>query len=348
MTFPAHVLTRLVIASSVPDHIALERLVECSGDWAGLLSSEDARSEFISLSKQINDYGYDEYPSYLPNVPPRSIQVLRNGTPWFSLAIFPSSSEACRVPPGGCEKVILVRWLLDSNYNIDSWYDHAAGKGMVWWQERLTGDEDVIAAEIISAICENAVDKTISPFISAAVINVLHDASSKKLAIKLLTDGLTEHNPKWRYLSLYRSIENGYLEEIKSQFDKEFFQDPQWAVNRANDALKSEMKQFFGFVQQRNLEDFFVDFAKAFDSLIQDNDRFAHAIDRSLRSGKSGGEQAPWQRGVARSYKVRCAIAHAGSGDTFIELHDGWRHSLEKMLPSLERAALKSCSIDLD
>lgn len=159
---------------------------------------------------------------------------------------------------------------------------------------------------------------------------------------------LSEVKPKWRFISLYRVFEHGYLELLFNKFRDGFFTAPRESAESLRSALDSEQAQFLELVREAKLEPHFDAIYGGFASLENSN-RFAATIGRVLKSRGSGAELAKSraEKAVAMCYQVRCAIVHAGSAAPVFEKFPDAPALLEAVLPDFERAVLEFVGMDL-
>ena len=344
VTLPTHIASLLGLQATAGKDEFSNRLFEYSTGCNGLLASDEAREFVCGLLSSPQTYVFENYPSYLRNATPRYCEVYLDGNEWFSLSVF-SEIELSLSPPGKIEEEILARWIADDKFSLQDWNTKLKGNALLKWASTppVAGTARfAFAYELISAICEAAVDERVSPLFKASIVEITeNNIQQQQSSIQLLGGALTEKNPKWRFLSLYRILENGYLGELLKKINTDFFYDPDRTLTEAQKSLKSEVAQFNEYVKSKNLESQFEDFSVRFDELIGKQDHFTHAIKRNI----DGTTDSNWKAGMIRAYKIRCAIAHAGSGDTYVELHPGWKASLEYLLPPLEEAALLSQGI---
>jgi hypothetical protein len=153
---------------------------------------------------------------------------------------------------------------------------------------------------------------------------------------------MSETKAKWRYLSLYRVFECGYLATILDSFNERFFESPMASVGEARVALESELTQFLALVTNAGLEAHFGRLHDAFESARGHGNKFAVALDRALRRVKQPeGVSSKEQKGVWLCYRIRCAIVHAGIETIVFDAFPDAAVCVEALLPACEAAVLE-------
>lgn len=346
---PAHITSQLQLPAQTTENELLTALESRNYSFPrDLLASPEARSSFIA---ELEKYPGQEV-ELLPCTPKITSYIYKeilfpNGDP-IKIGCFPEILPTVS-PPSSCEAVLMSRWLLDDSLDLSNWEESQAGKAIVIWPKSRPKDERALADVITTAIADAAVSSSISPMLSASSIQFdtlarFDDSFTKNL----LAEALQEANPKWRFLSLYRILENSYLSSILQKINASFFDDPKRTIDQAAESIKNEIQQFLELAANHRLETLFDGFQDAFDALIANNKTLAIGLERSAaNSVRQHSAKEKWQRGVIHCYKIRCAIAHAGGSGTFVERYVDWRNALEKLLPHLERLALTSLRISL-
>lgn len=345
ITLPGHIASALGLPSQADDASFTNCLYEFSGQCDGLLASNEirdyARCQLIAAAPHL----FESYPSFLKSAKPKYYLAYLDGKEWFSISVFPDH-DFTALPASKVEEDIVAKWITDSAFDLSAWNKALKGSALIKWLEAPPAASSVeypLVYELISAICEAAVEAKCSPFLKSTSIEISKRDIQGLSSIKLLGSALNEKNPKWRFLSLYRILENGYLGELLKKINTDFLADPDRTIADAQKTLKSEVVQFFEYVKSKAIESQFDDFNTRFEQLISDKNFLAHAIQRKI----DGSADSTWKTGVLCAYKIRCAIAHAGVGDTYVELHADWKSCLEYLLPPLEEAALLSHGIKL-
>ena len=162
----------------------------------------------------------------------------------------------------------------------------------------------------------------------------------------LLLEAVSEVKAKWRYLSIYRIFEHGYLATVFETLKSAFFSSPKESVAAAAAALDSELNQFFALAQNAALQVYFESLHDAFYGARASGNRFASALDHSLnQTGQVKLAKNKWQKGVLICYKTRCAIVHAGASSPIFDAYPDGPECLQVMLPACESALLQFVGI---
>lgn len=158
----------------------------------------------------------------------------------------------------------------------------------------------------------------------------------------LFLEAVSEVKVKWRFLSIYRVLEHGYLSEVFRTLESEFFSSPKESLAVATDSLESEIKQFISLVNAADLKNEFEIFCDQFEAIKANNNRFAYAIDKSMQQGgQTKIATNKWQKGVVIFYKIRCAVVHAGMTSPMYDALPDGGDCLEALLPTCEHLILK-------
>jgi hypothetical protein len=165
------------------------------------------------------------------------------------------------------------------------------------------------------------------------------------IQIRLLREAATVAYPKWRCLSLYRILENAYLTNIKQTLVAEFDVDAGRALDVAKKKVSSEVMQLVSLAEDADLGGEFLRFNLEVDALIAANNQFITKLDKGAEADPLYGSQELFKKGVLRFYKLRCAIAHAGTSSVIYEQFSDADAAATALLPSIEAIALKSLKI---
>jgi len=163
----------------------------------------------------------------------------------------------------------------------------------------------------------------------------------------LFIEAVSEIKSKWRYLSLYRVLEHGYLSDVLEKVNREFFRAPKESLQQALDAVESEAKSFISLADSAGLRVEFEGFYDKFYETKNGLNRFANALHHSLQQKGAAANIDKWAHGVVICYKVRNSIVHAGLSSPFIEAYDDGDACLENLLPTLESIVLKFLGVTI-
>lgn len=178
----------------------------------------------------------------------------------------------------------------------------------------------------------------------------LHSPNAEEKGVgyeRLFLEATSEVKAKWRFLSLYRILEHGYISEIFKTLKTEFFRSPNESLERARKNVENEMQQFLALVKSATLDCHFDAICRRFDELKTSGNRFANAIQHSMDKGgklPSSGRDAS-DKGVHVCYKIRCAIVHAGLAGPIFDAYDDASACVEGILCDCEAATLQFLGI---
>ena len=163
---------------------------------------------------------------------------------------------------------------------------------------------------------------------------------------RLLFEAVTTMQPKWRFLSLYRILENAYLSNIRNALIAAFDKDATQAVEDAQKKLQSEVNQLISLMTEVGMEPEFQAFDVAFESLLVHGNRYCHALDRNAK-GETQYRESREKKAVVRLYKMRCSIAHAGTSSVIFEQLSDADSAAVTLLPCVEAIVLRSLGISI-
>jgi hypothetical protein len=241
-------------------------------------------------------------------------------------------------------------WHLHWREDVLGWREKAKGMAIIGLPDALGNRND--ALRLLSAIfsldhIDLPIQKLPSPIAATSShVKVLGGlVGYTSTTARLLAQAITESNPKWRCLSLYRILENAYLSNIKKQLDADFQKDAAKAVEIAAKSLKSELEQLFLLADNVGLANEFLLFNTAVETLIGVGNQFMIALDRSASTEVYYRDPAQYKKGVLRFYKLRCSIAHAGTSSVFYEQFRDADTAAFALLSSIEKIALKCAGL---
>lgn len=149
---------------------------------------------------------------------------------------------------------------------------------------------------------------------------------------------------RWRFLSLYRILERGYLSSILQNINKEFMKSPRSTVAYASHRLEDDYSQFVDLVKTYQMDSFFEDFANYMESLSDGMNEYAIRLKREISEDRLN-KNSKVENGVLQCYKVRCSIVHAGSSALVIDEFSDADDALRSLLIPLENAVIKYVGI---
>jgi hypothetical protein len=161
-------------------------------------------------------------------------------------------------------------------------------------------------------------------------------------------EAISEFKAKWRFLSMYRIFEHGYLAEIFETLQGTFFTVPKESLAVASKAVENEIVQFIALVKKAGLENHFKSLFDVVEAQKGAGSNFAFAIERSIELNKQNQLAAnDAEKGVIYCYKVRCSIVHAGLTAPIFDAFPDASDFLELILPSVESASLNFLGITI-
>jgi len=308
------------------------------------LSSDDFETAAIEIDDSVDSIEM----SKLSRAPAdwKYLEVWNDGTrECFGVG---TPSENAGLPPTAAGQALVKAWFVDSS-TIDG---SGISEGNLIKGLLTVGTVKDFASRLLDTWGEACVTLDGSRVTPSWITNtqILIQRDSKLVAPSLpglkyeslFIEALSEVKVKWRYFSLYRILEHGYLSEIFNQLKNEFFFSPKETLQKALTSVESELKQFVSLAAAGGLEAEFEVFYDEFQKVKGALNRFANAIDRSIQvSGQHKLVEGKWQCGVLVCYKIRCAIVHSGLSSPIFEAYVDGPACLEVLLPRLESISLK-------
>lgn len=257
----------------------------------------------------------------------------------------------------------LILWgLLDPDLGLcQAWSDRPDGV-VIDWREKLKGaaivaipkglgsegrvNEMLCAALALKHTSAAPVVLPTMGMVNASSIVFGADFSAyRSVQIQLLGEAIQEERQKWRFLALYKILENAYLENIKNVFLGDFAKDPKQAAANATRNLGSELNQLDILATSLNLTTEFEDFNAAFEAQLPGN-TYLVAIDESARADRDYyGSQQIYKKGLVRYYKMRCSIAHGGTRSVIFEEFGDASLGVQGILDTAAALAFKTMRI---
>lgn len=269
------------------------------------------------------------------------------------------AAEPMRTLPTALEN--LVFWaLVDPALSWHENWDQAQDVYVSSWRAKAQGQAIVAlpigsppeALRLISALFGL---KHAELGISLSAPPLLNNATSVNIAASIPNIGLVQTrlvneagavaHPKWRCLALYRILEHGYLSNIKKKLLADFDADASGALGEALEKVANEINQLISLAEEADLRGEFEQFDAMIETLIASGNSFIIKLDRGAKNHTLYRSSDRYKKAVLRFYKLRCAIAHAGTSSVIYEQFSDSDQAATALLPSIETIAMKSLKI---
>jgi len=349
MELPSHVQAALGIASSITeDDLAVH---ETAGRFAQLTFGLSG-AEFASAAANATSVNASYLIQAAARVP-RSwqyLEILYDGAVECAGVCTPEIGAG--LPPTAASQVLVGAWFFDSTlldgnnvvpqkvvHNLKTASTAAAFPVRIlkeWSQVCPTFEGSIIPPVWVS--------KSQIQITSGSRVQIGHAPASRFQ--DLFIETVSEVKSKWRYLSIYRIFEHGYLSEVFEILKSSFFGSPKESLQAASSSLESELNQFISLVHNTGLNNHFALLHDEFETSRKSGNRFAVAIEQSFRqTGQIKLVKEKWQKGVLICYKIRCAIVHAGVSSPIFDAYPDGSVCLDVVLPVCESAVLQFLGI---
>jgi hypothetical protein len=341
LQLPPHV-AKAIEATDEDDRVAVAQRVRLLANPIGALLTDDARAYFESLLGNLPITSVIEVcDTSVETLEWRFRKVEFDGLGCAELLEIPDSSNLL-LPPTDSEPLLVRAWLATDKL-VDARNELRRNIAVFEWATTATDE----LKQVVRSLC--GVQTGASPSLAeriwkpASSIEIRTNSrilrsSDGSLLRQMFAEAATELSLKWRFLSLYRILEHGYIENVFKELSDRFLSEPKEAVKDATTALGSEVEQLIRLVEAHRLRDHFQEVLRINDSLIASNNKFAFLVDRE--ASKKSNYPEPYKRGVAIYYQIRCAIVHAGSYSVMLDRTPGGDDALVAHLPEIESAVL--------
>lgn len=243
-----------------------------------------------------------------------------------------------------------AQWRETSSGLVSEWRQLACGHAIVATPVGMCPE----SLRVVSAIfglqhSEVHAPLPLSPLaVQAAAISITAPSSRISLVqARLISQASSVTHPKWRCLSLYRILENAYLNNIKKILLAEFDIDAGKALDDAKKKVVSEPNQLIALADEADLKTEFELLDAEFERLLASGNQFIIRLDKAAESELLYRAPERYKKAVIRFYKLRCAIAHAGTSSVIYEQFPDADQAVMAMLPFIEVIALKSLKISM-
>lgn len=241
-----------------------------------------------------------------------------------------------------------------NNVSVVEWKRALSGHALVACP-RDSGYDSVKLRRLVAAIFQIEHTELPRRAVASSLIDIASSITVKSSEVlntlsktKLLSEAVAETQPKWRFLSLYRIVENAYLTNIKKRLIQAYDTDAKSAIDEAKKSLQSEINQLVALAEENDLIPELSPFNVQFDSLLAKHNRFLYAIERSAMDESLYKAQETYKKAIVRFYKLRCSIAHGGTSSTIFEEHLDGNDALMSLMADVEAIAMKSLELELN
>ncbi|NJA90145.1 hypothetical protein HCX48_13070 [Rhodocyclus tenuis] len=335
-------------------------LIEQSGrdPLDGLLVTEEAREAALAFLRNISGYGV-RVVKQLALTQQKYCKVQIDGeTSPVLVALMKDCAEDL---PTEMENLILLA-ILQDKFNFGSaWRDGPGGRVLKW-----RGETEGLAIVAEPLPHKREVARTVAalfsledagfqlpvapPSIAQSSSNINIGSPARHFSEvqgRLVFEAASVTHPKWRFLSLYRILENAYLRSIKEALLEEFDKDANKAVEDARKKLTSEINQLVNLMKSQKLDSQFIAFNDEFEKQLLQRNRYVTALDKTAELESGFGNRDVAVKAVVRFYKMRCSIAHAGTSSVIYEQLPDANAAVIDLLPAVEAIVHGSLNISL-
>lgn len=240
------------------------------------------------------------------------------------------------------------QWRETASGQVSNWRKVSAGKAIVATPIAMRAEGlRVVSAIFGLAHSEISSPAPISPLVasSAAITIVAPSQNIGVVQARLINEASSIGHPKWRCLALYRILENAYLTNIKRILLADFDVDASKALEDAKKKVGREPNQLVSLAEEADLTTEFVSLDVEFERLLVAGNQFIVKLDKGAENDELYRAQERYKKAVLRFYKLRCAIAHAGTSSVIYEQFADADQATTALLPLIEAIALKSLKI---
>jgi hypothetical protein len=331
----------------------------------GLLNLEANRNAIEESLELLPSYRLSYFDSIQPIATPKVFQIYFQGN---VNPVLVGSMGISEIETLSTELEKLVFWsLLDPNLisrintrlttdgNVIDWRNFFKGKAII--AEPINSALPPLAMPYVHSLfglktLENCKTQAPpSPTTSASTISIdIPGLSITNSNVRLAFEAVTETSPKWRALSLYRILENAYLDNIKKEMLRRFDTQPKFALKEAALQLSSELIQLITLAESTDLRSECMKWNDTFEILLATQNSYATALDSEAKEDKDFYGSKPekiYKKALLRLYKLRCSIAHAGTSSVIYEQHTDADTATVALIPDMEKIIYKLLKIQI-
>ncbi|WP_431823121.1 hypothetical protein [Burkholderia sp. F1] len=163
---------------------------------------------------------------------------------------------------------------------------------------------------------------------------------SKVEEFGILREALSETRIKWRFLLLYRILENGYIRNLLESIQNSIFFNPKDTLIKASDSVQNEFSQLTALIDKNGLGEHFDAIRKAVYKGKTSN-KFLEALQDKLDSDSRAKNQKSAHQGAFIVYQIRCSIVHAGEMSIFFDKYPDAAIGLQSLYDHFDTAVFK-------
>lgn len=161
----------------------------------------------------------------------------------------------------------------------------------------------------------------------------------------ILNEAISESRIKWRFLLLYRILENGYIRNLLETIQSNIFFKPKDTLSKAAETLANEYSQLVNLVEKNGLSLIFEKIQRAAHTT---RNQYLSAIKEKLDQDPRAKNSKPFQKGAFIIYQIRCSIVHAGEMSIFYDKYPDAEAGLHEVYDLFDGAVFKYLGIEFN
>ena len=159
----------------------------------------------------------------------------------------------------------------------------------------------------------------------------------------ILNEAISESRIKWRFLLLYRILENGYIRNLLEVIQGNIFFKPKDTLSKATETLANEYSQLTNLVEKNGLTAIFEKIQRATHTT---RNSYLSAIKEKLDQDSRAKNSKPFQKGAYIIYQIRCSIVHAGEMSIFYDKYPDAEAGLHELYDLFDSAVFKYLGVE--
>lgn len=159
----------------------------------------------------------------------------------------------------------------------------------------------------------------------------------------ILNEAISETRIKWRFLLLYRILENGYIRNLLESIQANIFFKPKDTLARATETLANEYSQLTNLVEHNGLSQLFEKIQRATHNT---GNSYLGAIKEKMDQDPRAKNSKPFQKGAYIIYQIRCSIVHAGEMSIFYDKYPDAEAGLHELYDIFDSAVFKYLGVE--
>lgn len=162
--------------------------------------------------------------------------------------------------------------------------------------------------------------------------------SSDRFRFNSFVNSFAINRLKYRYIELFRILENLYIHEQYKYIVNNFLISPKKVVGEVSKNISGEIEQLLHISTIKEMQTAFEKIYQDIDNEVNRGNKFAKAVKEKLTyytNTRNLKMEYQYKKGGAMLYAIRCAIVHSGEIDIVYENFDDGDELLDQLMPNM-------------